>query len=448
MRRAHCFGLDVRVAFRSVELFTDLRPMDLTQAQLSYRFGVALVLGLFIGLQREYAYRQRWKDELLAGARTFPIIALLGAMATLVAGEFGSALVLAVTVFAVVLLLALGHFREGYARNTKLTTEMAGLVTFFTGALCYWGFLRVAAGLGVGTAVLLSMRLQTYVFARRIDKEDVYATLKFAVITIIVLPLLPTEGYGPAPFDVVVPYNVWLMVVLISGISFLGYILIQIGGAKRGLGLTGLLGGLASSTAVTLSVAERSHDAKGLNTTLGMVVLLAWTMMFVRVIVAVGVVHTPLLHTVWMPLGAVFGASLLYCGYLYTAQPTEEDEEPPSVKNPFRLGSAITFGVLYAVVLVVSNGAQSYLGDAGIYLSSVVGGLADVNAITLSMARLNGSGDLEASVATRAILIATAVNTGLKGGIVSLTGTSELRRAVVPGLVLMIGMCLGAVLLV
>ena len=423
--------------------------METSTLQLFYRFGVALVLGFFMGLQREYAYRQRVGEEgeLMAGARTFPIIALLGAAAALAGEKMESPGPFVVALLSISILLAVGHFWQARERDMGLTTEMAALVAFFTGALCYWEYLRLAAALGVGTAVLLSIKVQTHAFARRIDREDVYATLKFAVITVIVLPLLPTDGYGPPPFDVLVPYNVWLMVVLISGISFLGYVLIQVVGPRRGVGLTGLLGGLASSTAVTLSVAERSRDSEGLDRAFAMAVMLAWAIMFVRVIVEVAVVHPPLLATVWMPVTSVFGVSLLYCGYLYRVQPGEAQDEPQTVRNPFRLVPAITFGVLYAIILVVSNGAQSYFGDAGVYLSSVVAGLADVDAITLSMARLHESGDVPSHTATRAILIAAAANTVLKGGIVAVTGTRALRRAVMPGLALIVGASLGMALL-
>lgn len=424
--------------------------MELGEAQLFYRFGVALILGFFMGLQREYAYRQRVDEEgeLMAGARTFPIIALLGAVAALGAGELGNAWPFAVTIMAVALLLGVGHFWQAREREMGLTTEMAALVAFFTGALCYWEYVRLAAAIGVGTAVLLSLKVQMHTFARRIDREDVYATLKFAVITVIILPLLPKQGYGPVPFDVLVPYNVWLMVVLISGISFLGYVLIQLVGPRRGVGLTGLLGGLASSTAVTLSVAERSRDSKGLDKALAMAVLIAWSIMFVRVIVEVAVVHPPLLRSVWAPITGVCVASLAYCGYLYQMQPTDDHDEPQIVRNPFRLAPAITFGVLYAVILVATNWAQAFFGDAGVYFSSVAAGLADVDAITLSMARLNQSGDLTDLTATRAILIGAAANTVLKGGIVAVTGTRQLRRAVVPGLVLIVGASLIAILLV
>jgi uncharacterized membrane protein (DUF4010 family) len=423
-----------------------MTPEDL---HLFSRFGIAIVLGLFVGLQREYAYRRAEDDgELLAGARTYPMIALLGALSALGAAELESPSPLAGTALALGALLAVGHFWRAREQETGLTTEVTALVVFFVGALCYWEYLRLAAALGVGTAVLLSLKVQTHALARRIDREDVYATLKFAVITVIVLPLLPREGFGPAPFDVLVPYNVWLMVVLISGISFLGYVLIKVVGPKRGVGLTGILGGLASSTALTLSVAERSRDAEGLDRAFALAVVSAWSIMFVRVLVEVAVVHPPLLWTVALPVTAVFGTALLYCGYLYFVEPTEAYDGPPTVQNPFRLVPAITFGLLYAAILVVSSGAQAYFGDAGIYVSSVVAGLADVDAITLSMARLQGAGELSAPAATRAILIAGAANTVLKGVIVALAGTRALRRAVLPGILLIVGASLLAGLLV
>ena len=187
----------------------------------------------------------------------------------------------------------MGYFLRAREREMGLTTEMAALVAFFTGGLCYWGYLRLGAALGVGSAVLLSLKVQTHTLARTLDQENVFATLKFAVITVIVLPLLPQQGYGPSPFDVLVPYNVWLMVVLISGISFLGYVLIKVVGPRRGVGLTGILGGLASSTAVTLSVAERSRDSEGLDRPFALAVTLAWAIMFVRVIVEVAVINPP-----------------------------------------------------------------------------------------------------------------------------------------------------------
>ncbi len=417
--------------------------MDLTPLDLFYRFGVALVIGLLIGLQREYAFQRRTPDEaeeLLAGARTFPLIALLGSAAALVADTLAAPLVLAGAVLGVAVLLAVGHFLGASASDTGLTTEIAAFLTLMIGALCYHGHLRIAATLGVATAVLLTLKVQTHSLAREIDREDVFATLKFAVITVIILPLLPQQGYGPAPFNVLAPYDVWLMVVLISGISFLGYVLIKIVGPRRGVGLTGVLGGLASSTAVTLTFAQRSRDVEGYAIPFALAIILAWTLMFIRILVEVAALNRPLLEIVWVPVLVVMSASVGYSVYLYMRQTPESDEEETNFTNPFRLGPAITFGLLYAVILVAANAAQSYFGTTGVYVSSVVSGLADVDAITLSMAQLSGpEGDIAPKTAARAILLGAAANTFLKGGIVFATGTARLRRALAPGMGLIIG---------
>lgn len=411
--------------------------MDPTLLDLFYRFGAALVIGFFVGLQREYAFQKRAAgdaDELLAGVRTFPLIGLLGASAALLTDRFGGPLIFASFAVGLVVLLAVGHFYRAETADTGLTTEITAVLTFAVGGVCYLGDVRIAAAVGVAAAVLLTLKMQTHSLAREIDRDDVFATLKFAIITVIVLPLLPQHGYGPSPFDVLVPYDVWLMVVLISGISFLGYVLIKLVGPQRGVGLTGILGGLASSTAVTLTFAQRSRDATGLASSFALAIILAWTLMFIRVLVEVAALNVPLLKVVWLPVVGTMAAGLGYATYLYVRETTDQDEEETTFKNPFRLGPAITFGLLYAVILVVANAAQSQFGTTGVYVSSVVSGLADVDAITLSMAQLSGpGGDISHETAARAIILAAAANTLLKGSVVFATGTRRLRRALAPG---------------
>lgn len=426
--------------------------MDASTSTLLYRFGVALVIGLLIGLQREYAFRRHnepdGEDELLAGARTFPLIALLGSATALGVDLLEAELLLAAVVVVLGGLLAVAHYCRSRENDIGLTTEVAALVTLFSGALCYWDHLEVAAALGVTVAVLLALKVQTHTLARTIDREDVYATLKFAVITAVVLPLLPREGFGPPPFDVLVPYNVWLMVVFISGISFLGYVLIKAVGPRRGVGLTGILGGMASSTAVTLSFSQRSHDASDLARPFALAIILAWTIMFIRVLVEVAVLNRPLLGVLWKPIGAALLVGALYGVYLYWAPPAEAQQEPDAFKNPFELGPAITFGVLYAIMLVAANAARSYFGNAGIYVSSFASGLADVDAITLSMAQLSQpDGQVAVPTAARAIVLAAVANTLVKGGIVMVAGPRILRPYVIPGALLMLGAALGVAFL-
>jgi uncharacterized membrane protein (DUF4010 family) len=275
------------------------------------------------------------------------------------------------------------------------------------------------------------------VLIRHITREDVYATLKFAVITAIILPVLPNQSYGPPPLDVFNPYKAWLMVVLISGISFLGYMLIKIVGARQGIGLTGLLGGLTSSTAVTLSFAQRSQDQRELARPFALAITSAWAVMFIRVVVAVAALNVSLLRVLWLPLAASAAVGLTYCAYLYLSQRSDEKGDV-AFSNPFELGPAVKFGLLYMAILVVAKAAQTYLGDTGVYISSIVAGAADVDAITLSMAELSrAGGGLDLRTAAQAIVLAAMSNTITKGGIVLAVGASTLRRALLPALVLM-----------
>lgn len=374
-------------------------------------------------------------DELLAGACSFPLIALLGTCSALVADEVSAPLPIIGALVVLGALLVVAHYRRSQHAETGLTTEVAVLLTFSIGTLAYWDQLEIAAALGVTTAVLLALKVQTHSFARTLDREDVYATLKFAVITVIVLPVLPRQGYGPSPFDVVVPYNVWLMVVLISAMRFFGYILIKVVGPHRGVGLTGVLGGggLATSTALTLSFAQRSHDASSLARPFVLAIVLSWTIMFARVLVEVAAINWALLAAVWRPVPAAIAVGMGYCIYLYRLQEPKTQEEPDPFENPFRLRPAITFGLLYAVILVAANAAKTSLGDAGVYLSSFAAGLADVDAITLSMAWLSGDGTIGHALAARAIIPAAVANTLVKGGIVLVFGSRTLRLHVVLG---------------
>jgi uncharacterized membrane protein (DUF4010 family) len=223
-------------------------------------------------------------------------------------------------------------------------------------------------------------------------------------------------------------------------------LLIKVVGARRGVGLTGLLGGLASSTAVTLSFAQRSRDVEGLAKPFALAILLAWSVMFARVMVEVAALNRPLLGIVWLPMTAAMLVSFAYCAYLYLSQNAEKQEEPDDFKNPFELGPALKFGLLYAVILLVANAAKLYFGNTGIYISSIASGLADVDAITLSMAELSQGGEnLSLDTAAKASVLAAASNTLVKGGIVLSTGSKTLRKVILPGMVLTLATAIGVV---
>lgn len=412
---------------------------------LFLRFGTAIAIGFLIGLQREYAHGG--PDQMIvAGERTFALFSLAGALAAMVADQLSSALAFSGIILVLGLFTTMAYFTSSRSGNVGLTTEVAIVIAIAIGALCYWGYLTLAVAVGIATTVLLSIKLETDQLARALTREDILAALQLAVISAIILPILPNESFLPPPFDVLNPFKIWLMVVFISGISFLGYVAIKIVGPEQGIGLTGLLGGMASSTAVTLSFSERSNREPDLSKPFVLAITLAWTVMFARVLIEVSVVNPALLGQVWLPITLAGLVGLIYCGYLFFVQRTAEKGDV-KFSNPFDLMSAIKFGLLYALVLLISRAAQMYLGETGLYLSSIISGLADVDAITLSMAELSRTGVLGMDQAALAIVLATMSNTLVKGGIAIIAGSSTLRKSIIPAVVMILVVGLGSAIL-
>ncbi len=384
--------------------------------------------------------------SLLQANVRLPYSALQGAIAAMLADELNSALPFLGIILFLGFFTTMAYFTDARKGKVGLTTEVAIVIAVAIGALCYWDYLILAIALGIVTTVLLSIKLETDKFARALTREDVLAALQLAVISAIILPILPNENFLPPPFDVLNPFKIWLMVVFISGISFLGYVAIKIAGPEQGIGITGLLGGMVSSTAVTLSFSERSKREPELSKPFVLAITVAWTVMFARVLIEVGVVNSALLSRVWLPITVAGLVGLANCGYLIFAKRTNEKGDV-QFSNPFDLMSAIKFGLLYGVVLLVSRTAQMYLGDTGLYLSSVISGLADVDAITLSMAELSKTGVLQMDKAALAIVLATMSNTTVKGGIALITGSLALRKSLLPGIIMILVAGIGVSLL-
>ncbi|MDY7030124.1 MAG: MgtC/SapB family protein [Spirochaetota bacterium] len=417
------------------------------QSSLFLRFGIALVIGVLIGMQREYAFDKE-NRELISGVRTFALMALLGSTVAYVADITASPLPIVAAVIILGALFVINFAIESKEGEPGITTEVAALLTVFIGVLAYWNKLTLAAALGVTIAVILSIKPELHQFTKKITREDVWATLKFAVITAIILPVLPNENMGFPPFDVLNPYKIWLLVILISGISFVGYLLIKIVGTEKAIGLTGLFGGLASSTALTMSFSRLSHDAKTLARPFALAIIVAWAIMYPRVMVEVAALNIELTEMIILPLLAPVTVGLIYCWFLYRSRWSKERPDV-SFSNPFELKPALTFGLIFAVILLFSKAAQVYLGDAGIYISSTMAGLADVDAIALSLAALSSEPEgLALNTAARSILLATAANTAVKGSIVLFAGTGKIRRAILPGFLLILAANLLAVLFI
>lgn len=397
------------------------------------RFGASLLIGILIGMQREYAHGSSEGKGLFAGARTFALMGLVGSTAAFLADTLNSIWVFISVIGLMSLMVIVAYYVTATEREEiGLTSEVAALLTILIGAICYIHSIELAAAMGVVTTVLLAVKGEFRQFVRVITQEDVFATLQFAVITAIILPVLPNNTFGPPPFDVLNPSQIWEMVIFISGINFLGYILVKVVGPKKGLGISGLLGGLASSTATTMSFSERSKSQTGMEKPFAVAIIAAWIIMFIRVIVEVAVVNNQLLPGVWPALVAMGLAGLVYAVYLYLSQ-SAIDEEELALSNPFELGTAIKFGLIYALVLLGTKAAELYIGEKGIYLTSIIAGLADVDAITLSISDLTRSGgSISLETGKYAIIFATMSNTLAKGALVFSIGSKTLRKFIWP----------------
>ena len=406
--------------------------------ELFLSLAVAVAAGLLVGLEREHSGGAGGDRRTFpGGARTHPLIALAGALATLVSGSVGP-VALGVAFLAVTALLLLGYERDLRSSGERgITSEVAFLVTFLLGAVSTATdvapperrLLMVAAAAVVVT-VLLSAKPVLHPFARRLSEDDLSATLKFLVLAAVVLPLLPDRDAGP--LGALNPFKVGLLVVLVAAVDFVGYAAIRLLGSERGLGLTGLVGGFASSTAVTLSMSARAKGEPAATTACLLAILVAGVVMFLRVLGLVAAVNPRLLPRLAWPLGAMAIVALALSGLAYARARREAHRGDIEVSNPFELTSALKFGAFFAVVLVGSKAATKYLGTGGTYAAALVAGLADVDAITLSLASFARQGAAE-HTAAMGIFLATASNTLAKAGLAVAAGGWRFGRWVAIG---------------
>jgi uncharacterized membrane protein (DUF4010 family) len=390
----------------------------------------ALAVGILVGLEREQK-RPEHPTSMFGGVRTYPIVALLGALSALL--ESVSTWLPLVTLAGVVALVAISYAADIRERKDHgVTTEVSVIATFLLGALAasrgavepMATRLVLVMALGVAMTFLLSSKQWLHRIASRVSPEDFNATVKFLIVAVIVLPLLPRHGMGP--LDAINPFTVGLMIVIISALSFVGYVAVRWLGAKRGLLASAALGGLVSSTAVTISFAGRTRENPTLAPVAATAIAIASLVMTARVAVLVAITYPPLLPQLSIPLaasavGGALGVLLVY------RRPEGVAEHVVPVENPFELGTAIRFGLVFAAILLATKAAEHYLGDRGLYLASGLGGMTDVDAVTLSTAHLARDG-VAANAAVVAIMIAFAVNTLVKSSLALALGTRSLGK--------------------
>lgn len=391
--------------------------------ELFQRLGVALALGLLIGIERGWHERGTAEGQRVAGVRTFGLISLLGAIWALLAEELGE-VILALAFLAFAGLIIAAHILDARIdRDYGITTAVAALLTFALGAIAARGYLSIAAASAVIAATLLGLKPLLHHWLEQMEQRELYAIFKMLLISVVLLPVLPDRSFGP--WQALNPYEIWWLVVLIAGISFAGYFAVRIAGSRRGIVITGLFGGLASSTAVTLSFARLGRQNITAQSLLAAGVILAAGTMFPRMLLEVSVVNPDLLAGISAPLLGMMAVSYLAVPLLLASSGREGQVRAVTIKNPFELLPALKFGLLLVVVMLAAKGFQQWFGDAGLFAVAAISGISDVDAITLSVARL-ARGEVGSTVAVQAIVIAACVNTLIKGLIVSVVCRSTM----------------------
>lgn len=402
---------------------------------------VALLLGLLIGIQRGWSQRDRLAGERVAGIRTHTLTGLMGGLTVVLSRETHDWL-LAVVLLCLTTVAVSGYWlRASQDRNVSITGVLSLLLTFVFGALAVQGHLALAAGATVITALLLDNKAEIHHLLSLLQEKELDAALKLLLITVVMLPLLPDRGFGPG--DVLNPYEIWWMVVLIASISFVGHFAMRIGGARKGILFTGLFAGLSSSTALTLHYARLSRETEALSPLLATGIMLAWGTMFPRILLVSAIIHPPLAQSLATPL--LVAVAVLYglswrVWHKHADLATGDDFAPHRRANPLDLKAALLMGVILTLVLALAELLRTWLGDTGVYLLAAATGITDVDPITLSYARMAGT-DLTVTVATYGILIAAVANSLVKAAMATVIG-----RKLGGHLVLPLGLAIGAAL--
>ncbi len=398
-------------------------------------------IGLLIGLDRER------KPDTKAGLRTFALTAMLGCLAGLLSDKTGSGWIVAAGLLVVAAMMIVAQARDPLDDGDPGTTSViAIMLTYGYGAMVWYGHATLAIMLAIATTILLYFKSQLQTVSRRLTHKDLISILQFGVLSLVVLPILPNQDYGP--YNALNPHQIWWMVVLISGLSLAGYAALSIVGNRHGAPLLGFFGGLVSSTATTMVFARNTREDASLASTATLVILIANLVVTLRL----GIVAVVLAPSLLLPLASVLGGGFLLglavAAYKWRTLTAAGDLPLPEVKNPTELRTALSFGLLYGIVLLLAAWLQDIAGSQGLYLVALVSGLTDVDAITLSTLRLFNQHTMTATPAVIAIGLAAISNLVFKAGLVAVIGGRKLAEGVLPGLAAIgVGFVAGIILL-
>lgn len=385
---------------------------------------IALGLGMLVGLQRQRS------DHEMAGVRTFTLISIMGVVSAFLARDYGNPFI--IPIFGICLTALLVTANVIKVKNLKdndigQTTEVAALLMFAVGAYLVVGDRVLAVIVGGTMAILLYLKEHLHGLIDRLEDKDLGAIMTFAGISLVILPLLPDKTFGP--LDVLNPRNIWLMITLIVGISVVGYFIYKFVGKKVGIISNGILGGLISSTATTVSYARKTKEVSTINKLAAFVITAASAIALMRVLVEIGVVIPEKLPELALPLISVFVLMALICVVLfYIISKNEGDDKMPEPENPAQFKSALIFGLLYGGILLAVAFTNQEFGDEALYVVAIISGLTDVDAITLSLAQMMKTEGLNTSTGWRLILLATLSNLLFKGIMAAVLGTRQLAK--------------------
>lgn len=398
--------------------------VDNTSISLAYL--TSLAVGLLIGLERE---RHR---EAKAGVRTFALIAMLGTLCAMLGEQTGSPwLVVAGLLASTGGIIAAYVISPTSTPDAGTTTVVTAALTFCLGAALWHGNREIAIAVAIVTTMLLHYKSQLEGFSVKLTTTDMESVLQFAVLSLVILPVVPNQGFGP--YGALNPYHLWMMVVLISAVSLAGYVAWRLLGGKGPVLLLGALGGLVSSTATTLVYSRGAHGKPELEGTAATVILLANLVVLLRLSVLAVAVMPSILPTMLPVMAAGLLATLPVAWMTWRRHQEGQAMDNPELTNPTDLPVAVGFGVAYAVVLLAAAWLNDLAGIAGVYAVAMVSGLTDVDAISLSSFRLFGDGRVSAAGAVMAIVVALCSNAVVKASIVFVVGGRSLGKRCIVG---------------
>ncbi len=405
-----------------METFVDSLP-DYLQA-----FITSLAIGLLIGLERER------KADAKAGLRTFALVALLGTLSAMLGKETGSYWILAVGMLLVgaMMLVALATDPPGDG-DPGTTSVIALMLCYALGATVWFGHQTLAVMLAIVTTVLLYFKTELQGFSKRLTGKDLISILQFGVLSFVVLPILPDRDFGP--YGALNPHQIWWMVVLISGVSLAGYTAMRIIDERYGAAVVGLFSGLASSTATTMVFARKARDDSTIVRTAAVVVMIANLVVLLRLSLVSAIVAPAIVSSLVVVLGTGLLAGMAATVWGWRAIHSHGPLPMPEVANPTEIRVALTFGLLYAVILFLTAWLQDIAGNRGVYAVALVSGLTDVDAITLTTLRMLSIDKLSETQAVITITLAALSNMAFKAGLVLVIGGAALARRVLPGFI-------------